>query len=273
MKDIISFVCEKFANLQRGDEFYTRYKDIEKELSNYDLKGKRIYCNCDNPEISNFWKYLHDNFDKLGLQHLYATFFSDKPKMYDYDGEDLRVGDIDSGKFEDNEDKIDLWKIDMIITNPPYSNKLPNKLVEMCIKHKLDFIIVAPLHFIQSKDIFEMYKNNKIFTGYTLIHTFERPDGSTEGQASAWFTNIEVKHPKKELSKEYNEKEYPKYDKYDAIEVSKYKNIPKDYDGLMGVPYNFITSMSKEQFEAVDIIRPKLNGKNIMMRLVIKYKK
>ena len=106
MKDIISFVCEKFANLQRGDEFYTRYKDIEKELSNYNLKGKRIYCNCDNPEISNFWKYLHDNFDKLGLQHLYATFFSDKPKMYDYNGEDLRVGDIDSGKFEDNEDKI-----------------------------------------------------------------------------------------------------------------------------------------------------------------------
>lgn len=272
MKKIIDYILEKFNNLQRGDEFYTRYKDIEKELSNYDLKGKRIYCNCDNPEISNFWKYLHDNFDKLGLRHLYATFMDENPKRYDYDGEDLRVRNIDSGRFEDNEDKIDLWKIDIIITNPPFSNKLPNKLIDICIKHKIQFIIVAPLHLIQSKEILELYKENKLHIGYNSLDKFDGPDENTKSAPCCWWTSLEVNHPKIEFTKKYNKNDYPKYDKYDAIECNSWKDIPRDYKGNIGVPYRFITKLNHDQFEVIDIIRPKINNKNIMMRLVIKYK-
>ena len=270
MTNLYSYIIEAINKKSGDDEYYTRLKDIEKELSNYDFNNKIVYCNCDDPDKSNFYKYFKDNFDKLKLKKLYCTYLSNNPQLYEYDGKEIITTSIESGKFEDNEEYIK--KSDIIVTNPPYSNKLPNKLIELCIKNNKKFIIVAQLHLIQSKEIFEMYKNNEIFIGYTLIHTFERPDKSIQGIASSWWTNIEVKHNPLTLIKKYNKNDYPKYDKYDAIEVSKYKDIPKDYKGLMGVPYNFINHLSKEQFDVIDIIRPKINGKNIMMRLIIKLK-
>ena len=72
-----------FKNLRKAqdnpkDEFYTRLVDIEKELKNYKdkFKNKVIYCNCDNPEYSNFWKYFYNNFKVFQLKKLVATFFS-----------------------------------------------------------------------------------------------------------------------------------------------------------------------------------------------------
>lgn len=66
-----------------------------------------------------------------------------------------------------------------------------------------------------------------------------------------WFTNIgtENRHKPLELTKTYNEKEYPHYDNYDAIEVSRTKDIPQDYDGVMGVPISFLDKWCPEQFE------------------------
>lgn len=271
MKEILSYIIsEKFNNAQLGDEFYTQIKDIEKELSYYDLKGKIIYCNCDNPKFSNFYKFFYDNFDKLGIKYLYATYFDKEPKLYEYDGKDVKTSDIESGQFQDNEEIMK--KCDIVITNPPFSEKLPNKLVELCIKNKKDFIIVAQLHLIQSKDIFNLYKEDKIKVGYTNINDFVRPDGSKKGAPCCWWTNLEVEHKPIKFEKEYNENDYPKYDSYDAIECNSWKNIPKDYKGNIGVPYRFITKLSHEQFDVVDIIRPKLNKENIMMRLVIKFK-
>lgn len=52
------------ANKNKADEFYTKYETIADELKFYkkQFKNKRIYCNCDNPATSNFWKYFVDNF-------------------------------------------------------------------------------------------------------------------------------------------------------------------------------------------------------------------
>lgn len=66
----------------RGDSFYTQEKNIVSELTNYDLKGKTIYCNCDNPTMSNFYKFFKHNFSQLGLRGLYATYFDKNPKMF-----------------------------------------------------------------------------------------------------------------------------------------------------------------------------------------------
>lgn len=76
------------AKKAKNDEFYTRYEDIEKELSNYDLKGKHIYCNTDDYRKSNFVKYFVDNFTSLGISKITATCFdnSDGVYMYQYDG-------------------------------------------------------------------------------------------------------------------------------------------------------------------------------------------
>lgn len=71
----------KQANKQKRDEFYTRLKDIESELKHYknQLKGKVIFCNCDDPFESNFFKYFAMNFKQLGLKKLITTCYDPSP--------------------------------------------------------------------------------------------------------------------------------------------------------------------------------------------------
>ena len=102
--------------------------------------------------------------------------------------------------------------------------------------------------------------------------------GKEVNVTSLFWTNLnyDFEKPFVELTKTYNPVEYPKYDNYDAIEVSKSKNIPMDYTGLMGVPLSFIYKLNQNQFELIDIqVCPKLlklNGKPIYTRLIIKNK-
>ena len=74
------------AKAKKNDEFFTQLEDIEKELYHYTkhLKNKIVYCNCDNPEQSMFWKYFYDNFHLLGLKKLIATYcnLTPPPTMY-----------------------------------------------------------------------------------------------------------------------------------------------------------------------------------------------
>ena len=98
-----------------------------------------------------------------------------------------------------------------------------------------------------------------------------------------WFTNMDIpkRHEKLPLYKQYTPEEFPKYDNYDAIEVSKSANIPYDYDGVMGVPITFMDKYSPEQFEIVGLDRyvadnPKyghrftLGGKETYARILIR---
>ena len=68
-----------------------------------------------------------------------------------------------------------------------------------------------------------------------------------------WFTNIDIKkrHEELILTKKFNKKEYPKYDNYDAINVNKTVDIPKDYKKIMGVPITFIDKYNPDQFEII----------------------
>lgn len=61
------------AKKAKNDEFYTLYEDIANEVENYDLRGMKVYCPCDDYRKSNFVKYFKDNFQKLGITHLTAT--------------------------------------------------------------------------------------------------------------------------------------------------------------------------------------------------------
>ena len=104
-----------------------------------------------------------------------------------------------------------------------------------------------------------------------------------------WFTNLDIKkrHEDIILYKTYygNEKDYPKYDNYDAINVNNVSDIPKDFKGLMGVPVTFLNRYNPDQFEIVGIDRVlvekatgkvsrfRIDGKEIYARIVIKNKK
>ena len=132
---------------------------------------------------------------------------------------------------------------DIVCTNPPFS--LFREFVDTIMKADKKFLIIGNQNAFTYKEIFKLIKKNKIWTGYTQPKEFRLEDGSTTkkvGSLTRWFTNLTVNknNEKLVLTKTYNAIDYPKYDNYDAIEVSKVVNIPKDYYGVMGVPITFI---------------------------------
>ena len=96
-----------------------------------------------------------------------------------------------------------------------------------------------------------------------------------------WFTNLNtnIKNNGIVLTEKYSPDNYQKYDNYDAIEVSKVKDIPKDYDGVMGVPITFLDKFNPEQFEIIKFRKGdddkdlSVNGKTPYFRILIKNKK
>ena len=81
------------AKANKNDEFYTLYKDIEAELCHYTehFKDKVVYCNCDNWEWSNFYKYFYDNFEQLGLKKLIATSIAAGTNTHKYSENQLNL--------------------------------------------------------------------------------------------------------------------------------------------------------------------------------------
>ncbi len=77
-----------------------------------------------------------------------------------------------------------------------------------------------------------------------------------------WYTNLDHKkrHEELDLYKTYSPEEYPKYDNYDAIEVSRVADIPMDYEGYMGVPITFLDKYNPDQFEIYGATESEGNG-------------
>ena len=149
------------------------------------------------------------------------------------------------------------------------------------------FIIIGNKNAITYKEIFKLIKDNKLWLGYDSPSNFMQADG-TEAKLTGltrWFTNLQTTKRQEELIlyKKYNPEEFPKYDNYDAIEVSKTADIPCDYDGVMGVPITFLDKYNPEQFEIKGIDRYvednpeygkrfKINNKEIYARILIRRK-
>ncbi|MFK7780334.1 MAG: adenine-specific methyltransferase EcoRI family protein [Candidatus Gracilibacteria bacterium] len=278
------------ANKAKNDEFYTQLSDIEKELGHYKnhFKGKIIFCNCDDPEESNFFRYFSLNFEHLGLKKLITTHYQDKKPSYKLEitrGLDLNNdGKIDfkdtikiplkkNGDFRSPECIEILKEADIIVTNPPFS--LFREYVEQLFEHDKKFIIIGNLNALSYKEIFKLIKENKIWAGYgfnlSLVFrsTYENQLESNikfceqkgyfgknyiKTPAINWFTNLDIekRHEDMILYKTYNETDYPKFDNYDAINVDKVKDIPMDYTGYIGVPITFLGKYNPEQFEIID---------------------
>lgn len=270
------------ANREKNDEFYTQLSDIEKELSHYReyFKGKTIFCNCDDPEWSNFWKYFELKFDKLGVKKVISTHFDKVKPTYkleligDITGDGItnnmdiiKTGLKQNGDFRSPECVELLKEADIVITNPPFS--LFREYVAQLVEYDKKFLIIGNKNTITYKEIFKLIKENKLWLGYTpKVKRFRVPD-SYEGKLISkeddgfkyannvgnvtWFTNIEttLRHEKLDLYKKYTPEEYPHYDNYDAINVNKTCDIPEDYDGVMGVPITFLDKYNPEQFEII----------------------
>jgi len=284
----------KTASKAKSDEFYTQLSDIEKELGNYKdhLKNKVIFCNCDDPEESNFWNYFALNFEFLGLKKLVSTHYKDadlftKESPYKLEiikdtNKDGKINKLDTiktplkqnGDFRSSECIEILKEADIVVTNPPFS--LFREYLAQLFEYKKKFIIIGNLNAITYKETFKLIKDNKIWLGQS-IHSGDRefrvPESYPLNSAGnridengnkfirvkgvRWFTNLDYKerHDDLILYKTYkgHENEYPKYDNYDAINVDVTKDIPLDYKDAIGVPITFLDKYNPDQFEIVGL--------------------
>ena len=272
----------------KDDEFYTQLEDIEDELGHYIDKfhNKVILCNCDDPTKSNFWKYFHINFERLGLKKLISTHFeiaNTHSYKIEYTGgndHDIMAGTVTqlngNGDFRSSECVELIKSCDIVVTNPPFS--LFREYITFLMKYDKKFIILGNMNAITYKEVFPFIQDDKIWLGCRSLSKdmyFNVPENKKawlvknkkEGSAykiingvvmgrlasCCWFTNLNhsKKHELIKLTRQYNSNLYPKYDNCNAIEVSKTVDIPIDYDGVMGVPITFLDKYNPEQFEIV----------------------
>jgi hypothetical protein len=124
------------------------------------------------------------------------------------------------------------------------------------LEHNKKFLVIGNMNAIGYKEIFPHIKNNEMWLGTQYVKEFVSDSGETKKFGNIlWYTNLDHKKRHEEiiLYKKYNEAEYPKYDNYDAIEVSKVADIPFDYEGIMGVPITFLDKYCPDQFEIIGI--------------------
>lgn len=320
------------ARREKNDEFYTRIEDIEKELKYYKkhFVGKVVFCNCDDPYESNFFKYFALNFNFLGLKKLIATCYDGSPivgtehplwkdetdrtawravitmdELIDANGDGVideddvllmlqKKGAVrkleGNGSFDSPECLLLLKEADIVCTNPPFS--LFRKFVKTMMEYDKKFLIIGNTNAITYKEIFTYIKDNKLWWGISARGmNFIQPNKSLKNVNACWYTNLIHNRRTEELYlyKKYNPELYPKYDNYDAIEVSKVDNIPEDYNGVMGVPITFLDKYCPEQFDLLGIMnsgeenkgirlpntqhgRPIVDGKEMYLRILIKRK-
>jgi len=118
------------AKLAKDDEFYTQMIDIENCIENFDLNNKVIYCNCDDPSFSNFYKFFKINFTKLS-------------GLFEYN----------SNIITDNIDDI------IVVTNPPFS--LYKEFFNFLMDLKVKFIIIANLNVLGYRDTFSKLRERE----------------------------------------------------------------------------------------------------------------
>lgn len=280
------------AKAGRNDEYYTQLSDIENELKHYrsHFKGKTVLCNCDDPRVSNFFKYFALNFEMLGLKRLIATCYkNNEPDLFSMNTCEQAVyiiyeGDKNANRIPDPSEMevlplqgdgdfrsaecIELLKqADIVCTNPPFS--LFREYVAQLIKYEKKFLIIGNQNAIKYKEIFPLVMQDKIWMGYGFkrncahfITKYEdtasdadHREGMIRVPSVTWYTNLEIprRHEQIILYKQYNPVDYPKYDNFDAINVDKTTDIPCDYDGVMGVPITFMYKYCPKQFEIVGV--------------------
>lgn len=290
------------AKKAKKDEFYTQLSDIERELSHYKhhFKGKTVLCNCDDPRISNFFRYFAYNFEHLGLKRLITTCYKNQDADLfsmntceraiwleytgDKDGDKVPSPDEigihyfeGDGDFRSRECIELLKEADIVVTNPPFS--LFREYVAQLIEYDKKFVIIGHQNAITYKEFFPLIKANKVWLGYGFkggaghfISKYEdvatasdHREGMIRVSGVVWFTNLDIdkRHEDLILYRRYTPEEYPKYDNYDAINVDKTSDIPCDYDGVMGVPITFLNYYNPEQFEIV-AFRKGVDGKDLI---------
>ncbi|MCG8620703.1 MAG: adenine-specific methyltransferase EcoRI family protein [Proteobacteria bacterium] len=284
------------ARKDQDGEFYTRFEDVNNEVANYrsHFKGKVVFCNCDDPDWSNFWIYFCERFAWLGLKKVISTYYNKEgqpSQKLEWNGPDcknyggrfgyknvppvLLKGD---GDFRSDE-CIALMKPKEVIvcTNPPFS--LLGEFIPLMMKHEKKFLVIAEANKLTNSAIRPYILSGEIWAGVEPVKGdlhFRIPNSSPKtpenskrcyiddtGQkwmsigTAFWITNLHhgVMKDKFVPVKPYDASNYKRYDNHpDVIEVNPYTKMPANYKGLMGMAVTFFPFMNTQQFEIVDYL-------------------
>lgn len=254
------------------------------------FKNKVVYCNCDDPYISAFFEYFAKNFEFFGLKKLITTCYrNQRVDLFSQDDSEESIkleytGDVENslptphdigvtplkgdGDFRSQECIEILKAADIVVTNPPFS--LFSEYVAQLASLDKKFIIIGHQNAITYKTVFPLIKENRMWLGHGFkgnVAHFIAPhyedtasaadhrEGLIRVSGVVWYTSLDhdKRHQEMILVQRYSGSEaaYPRYDNYDAIEVSRTQNIPADYEGAMGVPITFLTKYNPKQFDIV----------------------
>lgn len=231
------------------------------------LKLKRLICTFFDKSYNNLaYAFIYDGRDFNGDGKITQAdidfvrkYSIGHNRMVDDEGfdrhnpaESNKKGLYGSGDFRSANAIQFLKMADIVVTNPPFS--LFREYVAQLMEYNKKFLIIGNMNAITYKEIFPYIMENKLWLGMNHISEFIQPDGNKKKFGNIlWFTNLpnQKRTEPMELWKEYKPEIYPKYDNYDAINVDKTYMIPKDYDGVMGVPISFLDKYCPTQFRIV----------------------
>ncbi|MBM4259570.1 MAG: adenosine deaminase [Deltaproteobacteria bacterium] len=283
------------AKANKRDEFYTQLIDIESELKHYEshFAEKVVYCNCDDPRSSNFFRYFSSNFSRLRLKKVIAACYKcqegdlfapnvNGPAIYlESESGDISPDLVErnlkpfkgDGDFRSSESISLLMQSDVVVTNPPFS--LFREYVAQLIRHNKKFLIIGNINAITYKEIFGLIKENRAWLGINLgrgVSGFIVPEHyelyGTEAEIDAsgnriispnnclWLTNLDTfkRHEDIPLTKRYLGNE-SNYPKYDNYDAI---NVDKTQD----IPMDYdgfmgvpITFLHKFNPEQFELIR------------------
>lgn len=258
--------------------------------ANFEYLGlKKLICTC----------YKSNNIDLFSEgkseKAVYIVYEGDCNGNKNVDNNELDIRELQGdGDFRSRECIELLKQADIVVTNPPFS--LFREYVAQLMEYQKQFLIIGHQNAITYKEIFPLLKENKIWLGNGFSRGnayFRIPETASRDYAKGvydeetklvkfrnccWFTNLDhsKRHEVIETGQTYSPEKYPKYDNYNAIEVSKLKDIPMDYDGVMGVPITFLDKYNPEQFEIIKFRKGNdekdlsINGKCPYFRMLIK---
>ena len=277
------------AQRNKRDEFFTLYADVQRELQHYPdaFRGKVVYCNCDDPDTSQFVRYFQDHFQALGLRQLIASCYAaalhttgstsplGRAVSYEHIGGQPVFRQLPlegDGDFRSPACVRMLEQADVVVTNPPFS--LFRDFIRLLAAHNKQFLVIGNVNAITYKEVFQLIQENRAWLGVNLgrgisgfvvpehydaygseIHTNAAGQRIIATNNCLWLTNLDVnyRHERLRLTRTYagHERDYPTYDNCDGIHVKRTQDIPLDYPGLMGVPITFLHKFNPDQFELV----------------------
>lgn len=265
-------------------------------ISNKELSLSKVLGNDETKEGRPYKAVVTKIYDATGDGGIDMLDVAELFKMGENELTELK----EDGDFRSEECLELLKEVDIVVTNPPFS--LFREYVATLVEYDKKFIIIGNKNAITYKEIFPLLKDNIIWLGNnnpapklfyvpTLLEERKNIKKDENGDLVAtfgnicWFTNLDIKkrHEDLILIRKYNEEDYPKYDNYDVINVNKVKDIPYDYEDIMGVPITFIDKYNPEQFEIIGIANSArwigdlecftlIDGRKIYNRILVKNK-